>query len=134
MPLGRKEDTAMSDIDVYVKALRKVDSDVLVLKKAGLATKTFYSYHHKCKICDTEWKCRASYMLDGNGCPKCKGWLKPTAPKTEEEFEDQINAKFSYVRYVSGFTGAPHPVTMYCKDCKKNFVKKARYVLKGALP
>lgn len=104
----------------YIEELAKINSDIIVLEKYENAKTPIL---HKCLIHDIEWLVAPDNLLDGGGCPKCKGEkITNCKCKTHEQYIDEVKKVNPNIvvleKYIDNRTPILHRCTIHNIDWK----------------
>ena len=82
----------------------------------------------KCKKCGYEWTPKANSLLNGRGCPKCKGVKK----KTNSEFQEELKKINPNVILLSEYTNNRMHIKVKCADCDYEWSTSPKSLLRGS--
>lgn len=109
----------------FANRVIKNNKDIDVI---GLYINSASSVKVKCKKCGYEWDPKANSILNGRGCPQCKGIKKKTSGEFKEELK-QINSNLTLLsEYINNRTH----VNVRCDTCGYEWDTSPKSLLRGS--
>lgn len=111
--------------EVFIERLGAVNNMVLPLEHyKGMQV----NIQCKCLQCNNVWPARPGHLLEGHGCPVCKGGVK----KSEEDFLEQLKLLNPLIHPKGKYVNARTKILCYCDNCHQTFQAVPDKLLQGA--
>ena len=98
-------------------------------------TKVHTEIKCRCKICEHEWTPTPSNLLNGHGCPKCKGIrITQNRTKTHEQFMRELETKNKHghdIEILGDYENDKAKIKCRCKICGYKWSPTANSLLHG---
>lgn len=75
-----------------------------------------------CKICNSDFWSSPTHLLNGKGCPSCKGYkISKSLKLTKEEAQDKLSEAFNNLDIISEYKNAKSDIIVRCRICGKEY-------------
>ena len=111
--------------DEFIKLMKEKQPNIQVL---GDYINTNTKILCKCKIDGHEWEPTPSSLLQGTGCPKCAGVVKPTT----EEFIAKVKQINSNIDILGTYVNSSTKILCKCKVCGHEWTPTPDSLLQGS--
>lgn len=118
----------------FVREMTMKNDRVIILGKYRGATNDIKA---KCKRCGNEWETKASSLLQGSACPKCRilrgleNRKGKTKRKTQDEFQNEMSKIDDSIIFKSPYKSYHDNMKCKCKRCGNEWEAKAYSLLQG---
>lgn len=126
-PVCAKKKRGMSHTythEYFVQRLQAINPDITVMEPY---TKGNIKVKCSCNKCGYQWSVKPANLLQGTGCPKCKGNLKPTT----EEFISRMAKINPSIEITGSYTATDIPIGCCCKNCNHVWSARPHELLNG---
>ena len=116
-------------LQTFKNKLHKINTDI-ILESDYINQTTYITV--KCNVCNYKWVVKPYSLLNGHGCPKCKG-IKTSLlkTKTHQQFLDEIKQINPFVKILETYINNDTKILCECLQCHKNWKVTPHSLLSG---
>lgn len=108
----------------FITRLHQINPDIEVL---GTYINTHTKIKCRCTVCDHEWEAQPYNLLNGHGCAKCAGLVKPT----QAEFITKVKQINPNIEILEDYVNAYTKIKCRCRNDGYEWYTKPLVLLEG---